>query len=40
MMQTNGNMGQPPEKPDGDNGEEPPARPEDSNTKTNTNSNT
>ena len=37
MMQTNpnGQMGEPPEKPDGDSGEEPPAKPEDSNNSTN-----
>ena len=28
---SNGNIGEPPEKPDGDNGEEPPAKPDDSN---------
>ena len=28
---SNGNMGEPPAKPDGDNGEEPPANPDDSN---------
>lgn len=45
MMQMNGNgqmggqqpgsMEEPPEKPDGDNGEQPPAKPEDSNNNTN-----
>lgn len=32
--QQSGNMGEPPEKPDGDNGEEPPAKPEETNNNT------
>ena len=34
---SNGNMGEPPAKPDGENGEEPPTRPEDSNSNNLTN---
>lgn len=32
---SNGNMGEPPEKPEGDNGEEPPAKPKDTNNNVN-----
>lgn len=32
---SNGNMSDPPSKPDGDNGEEPPSKPDDSNSSSN-----